>query len=297
MYSMLPMFEKDSLEYKEIIRRLKQCRKEQGAIIDATKGLVIKPIPGHWTNWSRIDNDNMTQEELAIANFNNSILVDKRPQFMEYLYSSYSQKYKQHYYSYNVMSIANFLTEFDDLISGSELGDSEQTLIDNFYKYNPLIDTPCEMNRISSYIQEAVKDIRLDSRNDIDLTTAKFLKDPDFNPDKKKIDKLFKLYKTYKSEKRNFSKVKDVGGDYYKTIDQYHKFIRGEALKISQDIGELASLAVVIVYEVCPSDNKDFAWSIFGDGIIENIKKNSPKTCLIPFNDKNGNIEYLGVSF
>ena len=54
MYAMLPMFEENSKEYNEIIRRLKQCRKEQGAIIDATTGLVIRSIPSHWTNWSKI---------------------------------------------------------------------------------------------------------------------------------------------------------------------------------------------------------------------------------------------------
>ena len=91
MYAMLPMFEENSKEYNEIIRRLKQCRKEQGAIIDATKGLVIRSIPSHWTNWTKITED-MSEEEREIAEFNNRIIVSKRPKFMVDVYSNYSKE-------------------------------------------------------------------------------------------------------------------------------------------------------------------------------------------------------------
>ena len=51
MYAMLPMFRKNSKERKELIKRLKLCRKIQGTIIDGTKGLIVKPIPKQWYQW------------------------------------------------------------------------------------------------------------------------------------------------------------------------------------------------------------------------------------------------------
>jgi len=161
MYSMLPMFDEVSSEYKEIIRRLKQCRKEQGVIIDGTKGLVIKPIPAHWTKWTKITED-MSEEEIEKANFNNSILIDKRPQFMQHLYSSYSKSYRKYFSGYDILTQANFRMFLDELleIDEKDLTKKQREFLDKFYRYNPLLDSDCVMNNISKYMQKKTKELK-----------------------------------------------------------------------------------------------------------------------------------------
>jgi hypothetical protein len=299
MYSMLPMFDEVSSEYKEIIRRLKQCRKEQGVIIDGTKGLVIKPIPAHWTKWTKITED-MSEEEIEKANFNNSILIDKRPQFMQHLYSSYSKSYRKYFSGYDILTQANFRMFLDELleIDEKDLTKKQREFLDKFYRYNPLLDSDCVMNNISKYMQKKTKEIKLKSSSGKIEDIIKMLKSNDFDVDKVKLDKLYNIYKKYKSGRRNFNSIKDdEDNTRFKTIEQYNKAIRQESLVISSDICELASLAVVLVYELFPSDNKSFAWAIFGDGIIENIKENKQKNIEMPFLDENGDIEYLGKRY
>jgi len=299
MYAMLPMFDENSKEYKEIIRRLKQCRREQGAIIDATKGLVIRPIPSHWTNWTKIT-DSMTEEEKETANFNNSILISKRPMFMTNLYSSYSKEYRKYYSNYDTLSQARFCIFLEDLLDMGEnsLNDKQKEFISQFYRFTPLLDTDCVTNNISKYMQKKVKEIKQNSKHKNIESNIKILKSPDFEIDKVKLDKLYTIYKKYKSGKRNFDSIKeDNGENRYKTLEQYCKSIRQEALLISSNICELASLAVTICYELHTSDNKSFAWMVFGDGLIENIISNRQDKLKVPFLDKGGDITYLGEKY
>ena len=81
-------------------------------------------------------------------------------------------------------------------------------------------------------------------------------------------------------------------------MEQYDKAIRNEAYNgISSNIQELANLALTICYEIHPSDNKSFAWNVFGEGIVENVRKNRQNKVLVPCLDNHGDIEYLGEKY
>jgi hypothetical protein len=301
MYAMLPMFAEDSLEYKEIIRRLKQCRKEQGTIIDATKGLEVNPIPSHWSNWKKITDD-MSEEEKDRVNFNNSILVDKRPQFMQHLYSNYGKDYRKYCEDYDVLCQAKFRMFLEDFlaIDKKDLDAEQKEFLNQFQRYNPLLDTKCEINNISSYMQKRTKEIK----NNYNLVWTKEFVEimkkrnaPEWSDEKS--DALIALHEKYKSEKRNFGNIKDDDGNSrWNTIEQYNKSVRQEALKLSSDFGELAYYAISRCYILLDSDNKAFVWNILGDGIVDNMIENSKyKKIEMPFLDENGNIEYLGKRY
>jgi hypothetical protein len=301
MYSMLPMFAENSLEYKEIIRRLKQCRKQQGTIIDSTKGLDVNPIPPQWSNWQKIKED-MSQEEIDKSNFNNSILVEKRPQFMENLYPNYGKDYRKHCYNYDILSQARFKMFLSELIAMDKnlLDDEQKEFLAQFYRFNPLLDTSCEINSISKYMQKRIGEIKVNSKLSWDKNSIDIMKKrnvPDW--DDAKSDALILLHEKYKSEKRNFGNIKNEDGENrWQTIEQYNKSIRQEALKLSSDLGELAYYAIARCYVSLESDNKAFVWSIFGDGVVDNIKNNiGNKKIEIPFLDDDGDIEYLGKKY
>ena len=301
MYAMLPLFDENSLEYKEIIHRLKQCRKEQGSIIDSAKGLLLRPIPKHWSNWTKITPD-MSQEEVDKINFNNSILVEKRPQFMQNLYANYGKDYRKHCYNYDILSQARFKMFLSELIAMDKnlLDDEQKEFLAQFYRFNPLLDTPCEINNISKYMQKRIGEIKVNSKLSWDKNSIDIMKKrnvPDW--DDAKSDALILLHEKYKSEKRNFGNIKNEDGENrWQTIEQYNKSIRQEALKLSSDLGELAYYAIARCYVSLESDNKAFVWSIFGDGVVDNIKNNiGNKKIEIPFLDNDGDIEYLGKKY
>jgi hypothetical protein len=295
---MLPLYSKNSLEYKELIRRLKQCRKEQGAQIDKSKGLIVKEFPRNWTNYIKVTED-MADEEKKVIEFNNSILIDKRPYFMRYLYPNYNKKYLKFIANYDNYCISNFGFSLKELLDKKEsLSEKEFQTVQNYFKYSPLLDSDCLINQICHYMESQIKEIKIITKYKISEENILILKDHDIPLDKDKLKKLYDIYRRFKSEKRNFANIKDEeGNERYKTLEQYNKSIRQECFSISSNIYELANLAVSICYEIHPSDNKQFCWSIFGEGIVDNVMKNKQSEILAPFLDENGDIEYLGNKY
>ncbi len=296
MYSMLPLFDENSNEYKEILRRLKQCRKEQGAIIDSTKGLIIRPIPKHWTKWERICSDD-SQNEYERKKFNNKIIVEKRPYFMRHLYSNYNKKYKKFIDNYNNYCIATFGYELNILLNKTTLlSAKEEKTRNNYYKYQPLLDTDCVMNNICHYMEDKIQEIKIENYVTVDKKLINILKDTSIETDKEKLQQLYTLYKKYKSEKRNFARLTDdYGEERFKSLEQYNKYIKQESLKISDNLSELANMAIIICYEIHPKDNKSFAWTVYGNEILANIYQNRQEKIIVPFLDNtDGDIEYLG---
>jgi hypothetical protein len=294
MYAMLSDYSPDSLEYIELIKRLKICRKEQGNQIDKAKGLIVKPFPEHWTRWKKID-DKTHPDDVEQIKFNNSIIIDKRPYFMRWLYSNYNKKYKKFNDNYNNFCISKFNMSLDELRLKDKLSEAEKELLSKYNRFNPLLDSDCVMNQICHYMESKIKELKENSGNKTSENIISILKNNDIPLDKDKLKRLYDLYKKYKSGRQNFSGIRDENGEEkFKTLEQYNKSIRLEATFISNDISELANLAVVICYEAHPSDNKSFAWNIFAEGIIDNIRKNHQEEMLVPFEDDKGDIEYLG---
>ena len=302
MYAMLSKYTKNSPEYRELIRRLKQCRKEQGSIIDSAKGLVVRAIPSHWTRWTHIDKDAMSKEEVEKAMLRNSVLVDKRPSFMTFLYQSYAQEQRKFEYDYNIYCVANFGIALSDMLKKDKksLSKEELSFLQKYSRYDPFLDTDCTTNNISKYMRQQVKEIKSSCKKSSSEHILHILRSSSMEINKGKLKQLYNLYKRYKSEKRNLYSMRNISGDLiYKTLEQYNKAIRKEAYRgISSDIKELANLAITICYEIHPEDNKSFAWNVFGEGIIENIKINRQEDIRVPVLDNDhGDIDYLGCKY
>jgi hypothetical protein len=228
-------------------------------------------------------------------------MVDKRPEFMIYLYDNYARDMRKFEHNYNIYCVANFGITPDEMLEkyyGNEnLNESELNFINNYYRYTPFLTTDCVVNRISRYMRSQVSEIKRSRKMGTNEEILHILKDNDIEIDKGKLKQLHNLYKRYKSEKRRLFHIRDMDGEQiYKTLEQYNKAIRHEAyVGISSNIRELANLALTICYEIHPGDNKTFAWNVFGEGIVQNVFKNRQKKLFVPILDeKNGTIEYLG---
>ena len=273
MYAMLPEYEGQQAQVEEITRRLKICRKEQGNQIDKAKGLIIKPFPKWWTNWIRTTADNAhLADEIEL---NNSIIIEKRPYFMRYLYSDYNRKYMEYRRKFDKICWSRLGKDFAEITDEDDATD----ILEKYHKYAPLIDSDCTMNNICHFMESSVKEVKLKYPLEIKESILMMLKDNTVPFDVAKYKKMEVLYRKYKSEKnritRAFIKTGSIRGEIiYKTIDQYNKAIRDEAYMISENLAELTNYAIALCYELHPSDNKAFAWSVFGSGIVDNIKNN-----------------------
>jgi hypothetical protein len=220
---------------------------------------------------------------------------------MQYLYSNYGKDYKQYCDDYDLLAQARFKLFLYELLEKdfSKLSDVQKKFIEEFQKYNTLLDTNCEVNKISEYMQERIKEIKCNTKLSWSKEMVEPMKKQDIGEwDDAKADAIILLHNKYKSGKRSFGSIKNEDGGRLQTIEQYNKVMRQEALRLSDSLGELAYYAIAICYISLEHDNKDFCWSVFGNGIIENLIDNiSDKTIEVPFLDDDGDIEYLGKKY
>ena len=65
--------------------------------IDKAKGIISKPMPEAWYNRFALNyNDNDSDEERVAKEFNKTIIADKKPYFMCYIYPQEMSKYKNY---------------------------------------------------------------------------------------------------------------------------------------------------------------------------------------------------------
>jgi hypothetical protein len=226
--------------------------------------------------------------------------IDKRPYFMRWLYSDYSKKYtifEKNYDRYAYVSLGRELAE----ILNDPQTQEETAFVEAYQKYVPLLNTSCVMNRICHYMEKMTKQVMDQStRNETDLDAIKnILQNIEFRNSsryKEEYKKFFEII--YRKYKRNKNKIADVldeedGERKYKTLEQFHKALRIEAIKkINSNISELATIAVDVSYTM--TGDLSFAWNVFGEGIVENILAHRQKIVAVPFLDNGGDIEYLG---
>lgn len=297
LFTMQAKYDIKSKEYVEIEKRLKLCRKYQGLQIDHAKGLEVETVPTYWTKYTKITND-MSQEKIDETNFNNSIRIKKRPYFFRYRYSDYNKRYKNYNNTYENFCQTNLGKSLEETLKNPET-EEENNIIEKYHKYSPLLDSNCIMNCISHHMEKNVKIIKYDMRKKTKEDHSYLLKTKYIETDETKLKKIILLHKEFKAGKRTFANARNKDGKrIYNTAEQYCKYIRSKAFMISGNAQELANLAVDVCYKINSSDSKSFVWSVFEEGVLQNILENKQKECFIPLiNESGGDISYLGKRY
>lgn len=260
------------------------------------KGLIVKSFPKHWTEWTDPEKPNtiFTKKEIE---FNNKLLIEKRSYFMRYLYPKYNNEYKAHINKYDYLCYREFGIHIDELIRLEHKTEEQQNLVDNYNKFNPLLETDCLMNNICRHMEKEVKEIKINVRKSSPDYIFNTLYNPKIEITEEQINKMEKEYKKYLKSK---SANKNI--NLYGENDSEDIYIKDELTPfdfdyISDDIQKLANIAVYINYVLYPNSSKDFCWNIFGNGILLNIYDNSDKQFYIPLLNSEGNIKYMGKKY
>lgn len=197
----------------------------------------------------------------------------------------YFMKYAGPYYA-NMKKLAKTRTNMNRLCW--EIEKWEKATV-KYVKRNPHFD-----HRIMMDEGIEIDENKLQRLEEIYINFSKEIKQ--FRDDQYKL----RNYRKYKNWVRsNFPNLNNIDEAMYIRLDMspiVHKY-KDLCNEITQDIQELANLAVIICYEKYPSRSKSFIWNMAANGIIENLKKH-PKYSVIPEVDlENGKQEYLGKRY
>ena len=298
MYAMLPLYEPDSEQYKELERRLIMTRVAQGNAIDKAKGVKTKQFPKHWANYQRISPDD-TDEIKERKEFFNSILVEKKPYFFKYLYkdsrNAYSKFLKEEESYRKIYGI-----DFDTVMNKpkEERTKEEQYYVDSYWYRNPLIESDCEMNRICKYLESVDFEIKKNIQSLDNSIYKLYMKDniefnqARYNKVKQAVKSFFKYIKDDMYMSDYIESARYLPEEENIVFNKYDAFKENMNLVCSNTI-ELTNYLVLLFYTELQSYNKDVLWKCYGKTMFTNVLDKSSKHIMIPHLDDKGEYSYL----
>lgn len=250
---------------------LKYCE-SNGIISDRAKGIVTKEFPKHWTSYNHINEDDSEEVKKKKELFNR-ILIERKPYFFKNRYSTDRHAYNSYMEGRNIYSQVIFGLTIDELRNKKDKTEEERKFIESVDRFCPLVDTDCEMNNLSKYMNSVEYDIKKKLRKNINENIyLKYISD-DINIDKdtyKKIkSSVLKYFKNVNEEslcsyKFDNENTESVVNDNYETL-------RSELFKICSNAKILTEYMVILFYTELKSKNRNVLWKLCGKYIYQNI--------------------------
>lgn len=291
MFEVRSHYDSNSKEYEALSYRIQCGQQYQQNAIDKAKGIICKPMPRSWYDWHTIHKI----EDVEKRNFYHSIMADKKPYFMCYIYPALMKEYKDHFKITNRNSLRNFNLTLDELlvIPESELTDEQALFIKYYYKGTCVGLGDCVMNRICRKFE-----------NEFDGCVGRLSESSDFDYT------IMKSGVEYSAA--TYYSVKKIYDRYNQDLTSYVRFAGTERLDTDESAAGVAALRDEFKRscdEVCPdekmltdilldmcynkSSTKKFVWSMCKEGIIQNLLEKSHKLSF-PELSADGDIEYCG---
>jgi hypothetical protein len=297
MIEVQSQFKKNSREYNILDYRIKCGQLYQQNAIDKTKGIESNPMPEEWYNWiSNKYDSNLSSKQNKNNEINRTILADKKPYFMKYIYPKEKHNYDEYIKRNNDKCLMQFGITLDELISKRDKNKEEEIFIDFYHKKMPLGMNPCIINRICWKIENKFDSYNYNTNTNFDYSILK--NDTVYSDDL--YDKILVIYKDYKTHLCDYSKStkKQRIKSNEKNIMRY--IMKETFKKACFLICPNEDILCNIVLDMCYSNNnnsKQFAWDICGDVIIKNLLKNNNYEINYPTLCKSGDINFNGQCF
>ncbi len=304
-YALLPLFNKESLEYQTLINRLKMCTKLQSAQIDKAKiGKKVKGIPKIWIERQKIykDDDEKVKKE---KEFLNKILLDKHPYFFIHLYKNTYNKYKKYVKSNDLSSQQKFGLTLNELLIKENCNEKEQSFVDAYYRFLPVIDSDSVMNLLCKHIENVDFDIKSKLKTSKIGDLYKLYMKNDIPKNQETYQKVLNEYKKFMKELKDLNTMginqnankEQFDEESDRIVNNIYDDFKSRMFEICSYAYELTNYLVEIFYCEYKSSNKDILWNSFGKYIFSNIKSNTKESIFFPMPNKEGGIVYLNKKY
>ena len=227
-----------------------------------------------------------------------SILSDKKPYFMRYIYPDLMRQYNTYLKNTNRKALREFQMTVDEMAAMPyhELSDEQKEFLRSYDKRMPVGTHDCVMNRIcqkferefDGYISKNCSNSSFDYR---------FMRSPAIYTQKqfRAVKALFDDYNKRlvnhaiisdyeRQDGNNASDIADINAEFRKACDT-----------ICSNSSALCNIVLDICYQ--KSSTKTFAWNVCGHEIISNLLSNNGNIIRYPRLDDNGDIRYGGNKF
>lgn len=300
MFDVQAQFPPDSEEYKVLEYRIMCGQLYQQNAIDKAKGIIAKPMPKEW--YDRMSNrivEGLTEEEILQKQFNLSILADKKPYFMRYIYPNLMSQYNTYIKNTDKKCIREFRQTIEELISKSsdELTEAEAEFIDYYYKRMPVGMNDCVMNKICRRFEDEFDNYFLKNVSDDEFNYDIMKSGQSYTATQyKAVEKLYEQYTKRLQEYMQFSKRERIDED--ESASRRSIMVRDFKIECQRACSNSEQLCDIIL-DLCysRSGSKQFCWDICGEEIINNLFANNNNLLFYPVMNDDGDIEFCRNKF
>lgn len=295
MYEVQSHFAPGSREYEELAYRMKVGQLIQQNVIDRAKGIVAKPMERSWHDRHTV---NQIEDEDK-QRFYRSIVADKKPYFMRYIYPSLMKEYKNYLRKSDAAAIREFRMTVGEMqaLPYCELTDRQKEFLRYYELGMPVGVGDCVLNRICRRIEEEFDGFIGKSSATSDFDVGIYKNGVDYTPYQYyMITKLYEEYRRRRHEYTIYVAVNDVDSDEsVSNTDMLFEEFRRACVGVCGNDDELLDILVDIWYS--RKTTNALIWSAFPELLVNTlIRKNGNRIC-VPVKDPDGEIYYRGERY
>ena len=291
MYDVRSKYAVGSKEYEVLSYRIRCGQLFQQNAIDKAKGIICKPMPRTWHDKHSVGSIEKQEDK----DFGYSVIADKKPYFMRYIYPALMKQYNEYIKNVNCNSLRQFqmtLSELKSLPSDS-LNEQQANFLKFFDLKMPVGVGDCIVNKICRRFEEEFDGfVSKCDDSDFDYTIMKsgvYYTNAQFYAIKKlheEYGRRLRNLKIYASNER----LEDVA------LEERTDSLKAEFLRRCGSVCSNKETLCDIILDLCYKRDltKKFAWDMCREQIIENLLKKSNYTLSYPELSENGNIYYQG---
>lgn len=297
MFDVLASLEENTKEYNELMDRIICGQAYQQESIDKIKGIQAKQMPKHWYDYkcNRIkpeDGEEIKKEKEK----NIKLMVNKKPYFFIYNYDNLYNKYRTFIKNVKTNSLIKFGLTLEELKIKENKTEDEVKFLNSIQYKSPIFTNPCTMNKICWKIEDEFKDVKLKVNNSDNFD--KGILKSDMRYDKKTYEEIELLYKEYIRQQKQFGQTARYKMTKEEKNNQRQMFVDNFKIKASEVCPNQECLCNIVIDLTYKSkNNRQFAWDICGEQIIENLLDKNNRKYKYPVQDDNGDIEWQGLKF
>ena len=295
MFEVQSRYPIDSKEYKILDYRIKCGQLFQQNAIDRAKGIISKPMPREWHDRHHA----MMIEDQETRQLYLSILADKKPYFMRYIYPDLMRQYNTYIKNTSKKSQREFSMTIDELLLKDDLArtEQEQEFIRYYLNCMPVGVGDCVTNRICKRFEQ-----------EFDGYLGKHSASEDFNYEimksgieysKSQYTSILRLFEDYNRRVRDYTIYANRERIDSDEVFSHTQMMRAEFSSACDIVCSNSKCLCDILLDICyrRSCTKNFVWNMCGKEIVNNLlEKNDHKICF-PVMDPDGSIEFSGNRF
>ena len=231
--------------------------------------------------------------------FYRSVMADKKPYFMRYIYPALKKEYNDYIKSSaeNCLSTFNMSIEEFFSIDPKDFTEEQKIFFNKYKNRMPVGVGDCVMNKICRRFEEEFDGYigKFNAEHDFDYTILKSgveYKDTQ----RRAIQKLYNEYNRILREsaiRNDSTRVDDF--DLGMRTGILNKDFTRECFNICSSKRELTDIILDICY--IRNSSKKFAWSIVGEGIIQNLLSKNDNIISFPTLTSDGDLCFCGETF